>query len=485
MMTRRSAALLGLLAASVAALFAFGPDPAAVRRKIQEKFGTPPPLPQNAASRIDDPPGALDVARNQIEWEVDRFGRDLGIGVRIVTTANPGDPQELAESLLASEPELPWYATGSAVLVLHRKGGRMGVASSEAIARVTPKPVLDALVVSRVTPFLNEPLLGVALASGLSRLRDHLESAAADGRLALDDTVLQRSIVPRVLASERVSRARCGRAAGEPGADVATSVEAYGCALIRGDAAASAALFTAPSRVQIARKPLLPFESRVRAAALDAGRPWSISEAGDRAAVKPAAKSLPDFVPVLLVREQGQWRVDLVEMSKTFRASGSHWQQGNARGPYWLALGAKPYAGEFSDDLTPIELWGEPLEDAIARLERTDGPVAKIRLAEILLRNVWLPGEALVHWDEALALSQNDFSTADDFAHRAEYLGHPLLGAIAIAPFGPPAAQRLAELLFRSGNIDAGAALLRQAQSWREGRETRRAALPPDLGKAI
>ena len=61
-MTRRTTVLLGLLAASAAALLAFGPDLAATRRTLEQKFGTPPPFPPQAASRIDDPSGVLDVA---------------------------------------------------------------------------------------------------------------------------------------------------------------------------------------------------------------------------------------------------------------------------------------------------------------------------------------------------------------------------------------------------------------------------------------
>lgn len=209
-----------------------------------------------------------------------------------------------------------------------------------------------------------------------------------------------------------------------------------------------------------------------------------MTQSGDRAVVRPA-RPTSDFVPVLLVREQDRWRIDLVEMGKTFRRHQWEWKQGNASSPYWLALGAKSEAGEFDEDLAPIELWGEPLDDAIARLEQSDGPVAKRRLAEILLRNVWLPDEALLQWDEALALAPTDLSLASDFARRAEYLGHPLLGAIAIAPFGPPAAQRLAELLLRGGNVDAGATMLRRANEWREAREARRSTRSPEPEESI
>jgi hypothetical protein len=484
-MSRRMLVLLGLLATSAVALVPFWPDFAAVLRKIEWQFRPPSPLPPQATAQIDDSAGALSVARGQIEDEIDRFGRDLGIGLHIVTTTSAGDPQVLAESLLASETRHPFHATGAVVLVLPIQGSAMGIAVSQEIARAAPPLVVFGVLASHVGPLLAEPLLGVALASGLERLRDFLLTSAASGSLELARPVFDRSIVARVRERQRVSESRCGYAAREPSADVSGSVEAFDCALLRGELVASGTLFTEPSRIQIARRPPLAFESRVRGAALEAGRPWVVTQSGDRAVVRPK-RPTPDFVPVLLVREQGRWRVDLVEMGKTFRRrEWEQWKQANASGPYWLALGAKPEAGEFDEDLAPIELWGEPLDDAIARLEESDGPVAKRRLAEILLRNVWLPDEALLQWDEALALAPTDLSMASDFARRAEYLGHPLLGAIAIAPFGPPAAQRLAELLLRGGSADAGATMLRRANEWRNAREAKRSTLSPEPEESI
>lgn len=108
-MSRRMLVLLGLLAANTAALVVLGPDFGAVLRRVEWHFQSPPPRDPKAASRIDDSAGALEVARSEIEEEIDRFGRDLGIGLHIVTTASAGDPQVLAESLLASEAAHPFH----------------------------------------------------------------------------------------------------------------------------------------------------------------------------------------------------------------------------------------------------------------------------------------------------------------------------------------------------------------------------------------
>lgn len=190
--------------------------------------------------------------------------------------------------------------------------------------------------------------------------------------------------------------------------------------------------------------------------------------------------------PILLQRIGGTWRVDLVEMEKTFRANEAHrWQRRVRGGPYWLALDALPTRGALDAYLGPVELWGAPIEDVVARLEQSDAPAAKLRLAEILLRNAWLPGEALVRWNEALALAPDDVQDANLFADRTELLGYPLLGAFALAPHGPPVMARVAELTLRGGKVDTGLAFMRRAIEWRKARNAIRAALRPPSDKSI
>jgi hypothetical protein len=358
----------------------------------------------------------------------------------------------------------------------------MAVAASDALEG---DAALDELLVSRVEPFLDHPLAGVALSSGLARLRDHLLGQAADGSLSLDDAVRERSPVALIERGEGVA-ARCQGLSPLPRADVEGSIEAFACALLQGGPAADSPLVTEPSRVQLARRPLPVFESRAHGAALDAARPWTVSRVGDRAAVKHG-RDTRESPPLLLVREEGTWRVDLVEMGKAFRQENGRWKCWSERGPYWLVIDDKCGFGTYVDDLTPVELWGEKLGDAIVRLERTEGPVAKVRLAEILLRNAWLPGEALVQWDAALALAPDELRIANLFADRVEYLEYPLLGAIALAPHGPPALIRMGELFVRAGKIETGAANLRQGHVWRTLRDAHKAAPrePEPLARSI
>jgi hypothetical protein len=78
-----------------------------------------------------------------------------------------------------------------------------------------------------------------------------------------------------------------------------------------------------------------------------------------------------------------------------------------------------------------------------------------------------LPGEALVAWDDALARRPDDLELALLFADRAEALDVPLLGAVALAPFGDRAGERIAELLVQGGETDAGIASIRRALALR------------------
>ena len=477
-MTRRTLVLAGILVVCGGGWLATGPSlPPMFQRKL--------PLPTDAASRIQDSGGALDAARAEIEAAVRRFGSELGIDLRVVTTSGAKDPAAFAASLVADPERDGWTPTGSIVVVLDAKVGRVFLAASEPLVQHLPAAVVEEKLAARVGPFLGDPLGAVAIASGLGRIRDHLLALAADGALVLDDLVANRSIAMRVAASRAALAMRCRAPVADAHADPAASAEAFLCALAHGSTSSSPALFTAASAFHLTRRPLPPFESRARASALDAARPWSVVVTEDRAAVLPTARH-GDAQPVLLQRIGEAWRIDLVEMEKTFRATGAgRWQRRLQGGPYWLALAALPTKGALDTYLGPVELWGAPIEDVVADLEQSDDPAAKLRLAEILLRNAWLPGEALVRWDEALALAPDDVQDANLFADRTELLGYPLLGAFALAPHGPPVMSRVAELTLRGGKIDTGMAFLRRAIEWRKARNAIRAALRRPSAESI
>ena len=483
-MSRRTKILLALLAASVAGLGAWiqtnglPPQYYALRRRWQ-----PPWVPWE--ERVEDSSGALVIGRPSVSEQIQRFERELGVDLRVVALRSfpKGGPEgeAFAERILDEREIGGGFATGGLVVVIALDERRIVAAASDDLAAPV-RDRFDPLVAARAAPWLGHPYAGIALAAGLGRLAEDLLERARLGELEIE----QPGSVLELVRADPTRGAPCpGEPA--PSADPATSVEALRCLLLGGGAPAASALLTEASRVHLARAPLGAFVSRARAAALDAGRPWTVSVAGERAAVSPA-REVREFPPVLLVREEGLWRVDLVEMGKAFRrAPGGTWRRWNLQGPYWLVLGGQ--SAPKVQALSPVDLWGEPLAEAIARLEASEAPEARVRLAEILLRNAWLPGEALARWDEALSLAMPDPTLVRRFADRADYLDLPLLAAASLMPLGDTDSTRVAELLLRGGRIDDGKLYLQGALSERRRRrealEDAVERVPSPLGPAI
>jgi len=467
-MPRRTRVLLFLLVVSAAALGAWiatsglPPQYYALKRRFE-----PVRVPWEA--RIEDPTGALAIARSSVLEQIGRFERDLGIDLRILVhrsaAAGGATGDERVAQLLDERDVGDGFGTGGIVVAIDLSSREVLAAASDEIAALVAAAFPER-VAARSAPWLGHPYAGIALASGLAALADDLLEHARRGDLDVEEP---GSLLELVRGGE--AQATGCSAAPAPAADPSASVEAFRCLLLAEHGAAESPLLTPESRVHLARAPLGAFASHARAAGLEAGRPWTVSVSGDRAAVRSVRPEgdTREFPPVLLVRDQGVWRVDLVEMGKAFRRGPTGiWRSWNLAGPYWLVLGTE-HAPQ-REALTPVELWGEPLEDAIARLEASDVPAARVRLAELLLRNAWLPGEALARWDEALSVADPDAALTRRFADRAEYLDLPLLAAQALAPLGSSDATRVAELLLRGGRIDEGKLLLQGALSERARR---------------
>ena len=171
-------------------------------------------------------------------------------------------------------------------------------------------------------------------------------------------------------------------------------------------------LFTEGSRVMRARYPVAPYEEILRADATERSEPLELQVRGDRAFLD-SRNPARDFVPILLVREGGLWRVDLVETFKSFFFDGE--------GAYWLVNLASPYAGftravlNRSEDLSPLDL-GDRIDrvgDCAARALATARAIAS-GSAEILMRNCFVSAEAIPLYAEAARLAPQ---RCEDRAH--------------------------------------------------------------------
>jgi tetratricopeptide (TPR) repeat protein len=107
--------------------------------------------------------------------------------------------------------------------------------------------------------------------------------------------------------------------------------------------------------------------------------------------------------------------------------------------------------------LGPVNLYGEPLEEAIARLEGSELPGSRFRLAEILMRNCWVTPEAISLYAEAAAAAPDEVHFVTTLADRASYLGMPEIAIEPLKRLGPAAFLRVGWAYERSGQSeDAG-----------------------------
>ncbi len=172
----------------------------------------------------------------------------------------------------------------------------------------------------------------------------------------------------------------------------------------------------------LVRHPEVVERVRARVAALGEISLLEVVVRGERAALFAPNKKAVE--PILLRLDDGEWRVDVVEVEKSYAlAEGGRLDPpANKQNPYRRL--APPPARSMKSDLGEIDLYAEPIEDVIARLGRADDPTSRFRLAEILLRNCWLVNEAMDHYEAAIRM-QGQRISMDRFADFASNAGVP------------------------------------------------------------
>jgi len=251
-------------------------------------------------------------------------------------------------------------------------------------------------------------------------------------------------------------------APGAPGRRPVLSFEAYRRFLAGGGKVEDPNLFTAASRVYLARAPRAAGAAPARLAELDAAAPLRLVVVGERAALIPPRKHGLTH-PVLLERVAEIWRIDLVESEKAFDLG----QRGELRlryqgGPYEAVLSLFYPPGPAEGELDPVDLFGEDPASAIARLQGAPSSASRLRLAEILLRNCWLVDEALPLYEEAVHGAAEPWPVARIFGFRALIAGQPDRAIPLLEPHEPKADHLLGLLHARAGRFEAS-----QRYRWR------------------
>jgi hypothetical protein len=360
--------------------------------------------------------------------------------------------------------------TGGILLLLNGARREARIEVSYELEGALNDALLGDLVRDQLVPYVSYRHVGMAVMDVVHLLKDVVLWKVLTGALDLGEAFRQRPFVRDQAAflsggagagsalpsapmdgdyKARVPEARRGDYA--PAADPAGSVQAFLRATrdLAGDP--SLELFTPGSRVMRERYPVAPFEELQRYRRLVASQPLRLVTRGERA-VATSERPAPGFVPVLLHRMGGTWRVDLVETWKNlfFDRRGSYVQV-NTNNPYAFGLGA--FGSHGSHDLGPVDLDGRPLPDALADLESRGDALSHFLLAEILFRNCFVALDAIEHYDTAVRLAPEVALYRDTLRARRRYLG---FGPSASPPAAPSAAPARTPRCDSRSACDAG-----------------------------
>lgn len=424
-----------------------------------------------ATEHVDDAAELLFPFGSTVEAQCAGTREDLGIDVRVATRRAGGeDVAPLAERLFRELGVGKDAPTGGILIVLDADGGRARIEVSYSLEGLLPDAFLSQIARDQLVPYASHRAAGMAVMDVVHYLRSRLLDAVASG--ALDLAALPHSDrLERLLASrsggggaqvslpelpshteyKRIVPA-AERARYAPSQDPLETAEALQRARrdLVGDPTLE--LFTEGSRVMRARYPIAPFEEWLRAEAYERSHPLDLKVQGDHAFLTSQSPAR-DFVPVLMVREGGLWRVDLVETFKNFFF--------DELGRYVLVNLATPYArflpgvwARTDEGLVPLELGGEPLAAAIARLEGSTLPADRFLLAEILMRNCGITAEAIPLYAEAARLAPDDPDIVLTYADRAVYFYMPEIAVEAVLGLGPAYWSRAAWLYERAGEAE-------------------------------
>lgn len=393
------------------------------------------------ASRVSDEAGLLGDYVPVLEWGTASWWEDLGIDFHVVALRDPDTPsEELAQRVFHARRVGVAAPTGGILLLLNGARREARIEVSYQLEGALNDALLGDLVRDQLVPYVSYRHVGMAVMDVVHLLKDVVLWKVGTGALDLDEAFRQRPFVRDQAAflsggagarsalpsrpvdgdhKARVPDAR--RADYAPAADPGGSVQAFLRATrdLAGDP--SLELFTPGSRVMRERYPVAPFEELQRYRRLVASQPLRLVVEGDRAVATSDAPA-PGFVPVLLHRMGGTWRVDLVETWKNlfFDRRGSYVQV-NTNNPY--AFGLHAFGSHGSQDLGPVDLGGRPLPDALADLEGRGDALSHFLLAEILFRNCFVALDAIEHYDTAVRLAPEVALYRSTLQQRRRYLG--------------------------------------------------------------
>jgi tetratricopeptide (TPR) repeat protein len=434
------------------------------------------PIPRHSAelthARIDDAAFILAPFGARLGRMADDFYSDLGIDVHVLTLTEPGSIETQSERIFRERKIGATAPTGGLLVLLNPSTRQARIEVGYSLEGGLTDLHMGRIARDQLAPYVSYASAGMAAMDVLHYLRDQVYLSAALGDIQLGEEFRRRgafanyerfvsggagaktalSAVP-MDADLKASIPPGRRARYAPSADIKESV----AALLRANADLAGdptlPLFTEGSRLMRAQYPFARFEELERLEKINASLPLVYHADGDYA-VATSERPVTGFVPILLHREQGLWRVDYVETWKNlfFDNDGKYFLR-NSNTPYQFGL------GQFGEgryyDIAPLPLGGRTIAQELADLKGRADVLSTLRRAEVSLRNAFVFPQALADYEKAVTAAPEDPLVLQTFADRAMYLGFPELAIPAFEKAGPGFELSLAEAYNDLGNVKA------------------------------
>ena len=478
-MTRRTALLLILLVitAGIAASLRYG---ARVEQPASPARASPPaasPAATPAHPRIDDMAGILTPFGPRLGRMTDDFAMDLGIDVHVVTLEASGSTIEEQSEQVFRERKIAANApTGGLLILLNPALQAARIEVGYSLEGGLTDLHMGRIARDQLAPYVSYASSGMAVMDVLHYLRDQVYLSAALGNIQLGAEFrrqpayaeIERFLSGGAGAKTRLSAAPTDtdlkrvvpadrRARYAPSAEVKESIAAFLRVMVDLVGDPTLTLFTEGSRLMRAGYPLAPFEELKRLERINASQPLEYRIEGDYA-VATSQRPAAGFVPILLRRDNGLWRIDLVETWKNlfFDSDGNYFLR-NSNTPY--AFGLREFGEGSWHGIGAFSLGGRPIAEVLAELDAKDDLLSTLRRAEIRFRNAFLSLAALEDYQKALRAAPQDPVAHEMLATRAMYLGFPELAIPSFLVAGPGFEISIAEAWHEAGDV-------RQANLW-------------------
>lgn len=448
------------------------PEAVAQEPAPQAAKPSPPEPVWEDGARVEDDAEILAPFGPRLSRMADEFYSDLGIDVRVVTTNDPAASIETQANEMFERKQIGRESpVGGLLIVLNPRLAKARIEVGYTLEGALTDLHMGRIARDQLAPYVSYGAAGMAVMDVLHYLRDHVYLSAALGRLSLPEDLrkakayleYEQYVSGGAGAKTTLSKVPMDadlkvkvppelRARYAPSRDVADSVSAYlhATADFAGDPTLE--LFTEGSRLMRQHYPFAPFEELKRLERIEASKPLQYIVEGDYAVVS-SERPARGFVPILLHREQGVWRVDQVETWKNlfFDSDGNYFLR-NSNTPY--AFGLKQFGSGRYYEMHALPLRGVSLQRWLEALDRNDDVVASFWRAELWLRNGFVFPQALLDYEKARRLAPRDPWVLEFVGERARYLGFPEIAIPALEQIGRGLEFSIAEAYNEAGDRD-------------------------------